>query len=203
MRSSNAKLIVIAQAASGGCNHHLTPRSANFNRKPPTARFPLPALAARSRRIFLTVRFPASVSRRPLSDVPSPAARKPARRKAARKIRMQNSRAKLYAKQPRMQNPARGICLKKTRRKQKNFRQTRKTRLSKGWRLANWRPASCLSAGCLPVRWRPASCPPMSCQSVECRLANWRSAGYLSAGRRPASSCPLATGLRTACLRFF
>lgn len=106
MRSSNAKLIVIAQAASGGRNRYLTPRSANFNRKPPTARFPLPALAARSRRIFLTVRFPASASGRPLSGVHSPTARKPARRKAARKIRMQNSRAKLYARNSTRNSPA-------------------------------------------------------------------------------------------------
>lgn len=125
-------------------------RPSNFNRKPPAARFPLPVLAARSRRIFLTVRFPASASGRPLSDVPSPAARKPARRKAARKIRMQNSRAKLYAQQPRMQNPARGICLKKRGANKKIFAKPARLgcRKAGGLRTIGLRVA-CLRAVCL------------------------------------------------------
>lgn len=129
----------------------------NFNRKPPTARFPLPVLAARSRRIriFLTVRFPASASGRPLSGVRSPTARKPAPRKAARKIRMQNSTretlcAKLYAKQPRMQNPARGICLKKRGANKKIFAKPARLgcRKAGGLRTGGLRVA-CLRAVCL------------------------------------------------------
>ena len=207
MRRANAKPIVIAQAASGGRNHHLTPgRLTSIGSRPPRVSPcpfspPVPA-----------VYFSQSASQHQLPDARFPAATLRPREnrrgekphvKFVCKTRARNStRETLCATAPHAKSRARNL-LKKTRRKQKNFRQTRKTRLSKGWRLANYRPASCLSAGCLPVRWRPASCPPMSCQSVECRLANWRSADYRSAGRRPASSRPLATGLRTACLRFF
>lgn len=183
MRSSNAKPIVIAQAASGGCNHHLTPdRLTSIGSHPPrVSPCPLsPPVPA--------VYFSQSASQHQLPDArfPAPALRPRENRrgekphvKFACKTRARNSTRNSPACKTRARN-----LLKKTRRKQKNFRQTRKSRLPKGWRLANYRPASCLSADCLPVRWRPASCPPMRCRSVECRLANWRSAGYLSAGRR-------------------
>lgn len=150
MRRVNAKPIVIARAVSGGCNHHLTPgRLTSTGSRPPRV-YPCPLSPPVPAVYFLTVRFPASVSRRPLSGVPSPAARKPAPRKAARKIRMQNSRAKLYAKQPRMQNPARGICLKKRGANKKIFAKPARLgcRKAGGLRTIGLRVA-CLRTVCL------------------------------------------------------
>ncbi len=125
MRSSNAKLIVIAQAASGGCNHHLTPgRLTSIGSRPPRVSPcplspPVPAVyfpQSDSQHQFPDARFPTS----PLRPRENRRGEKP-HVKFVCKTRVRNStRETLRATAPHVKSRARNL-LKKTRLKQKKF----------------------------------------------------------------------------------